>query len=184
MTPTPTPTPILVELISNAPAASWFTLLLPGIFILSGALVGALITFLSTWRSDASKAKREDAVRWHEILRMECVKLIGLTGEASQLSREIHASRQAKGRPDASDEQIQKAIDDGDTGIQLMKDIMSVKSSILLLATAELASKANKVSSTAWELLTHYSEERNAALSVQMDDFLNAARTVLRVKLR
>jgi hypothetical protein len=57
----------------------WFTPLLPGIFILLGAIIGAGTTLLTSWTADRRKAAREDEQRWDVELLMRADNVVVAT---------------------------------------------------------------------------------------------------------
>ncbi|TFD86951.1 hypothetical protein E3T61_13835 [Cryobacterium lactosi] len=79
-TPSPSPTPILIELVNNdAGSFDWIATLLPFVTL----AVGAYATYFFTGRADRLKAKRDNAIRWHDEVRT-------FVAEAVTSARAIH----------------------------------------------------------------------------------------------
>lgn len=78
MPPTPSPSPFLVELVRESGDVSWIgPTLMSGLFL----VLGALLAFLSTFLSDSRRAKREQQERFRDEVLAVSSRLVVAAGD-------------------------------------------------------------------------------------------------------
>jgi len=80
----PSPSPSLIDVAANTSAPWWGVPVIAGSFLVIGAALG----FAFNWLLESRKAKREDKLRWHELVRKLSAEIFAHGSRLYDLSRE------------------------------------------------------------------------------------------------
>jgi gas vesicle protein len=129
----------MIELIGNDPATFWWTPLLPGLFILLGAIIGAGTTLLSSWGADRRKAAREDAVRWHQDVRTVTAELLAL---ANRFTDHVNKTAFLESRADSVGPGVDNPIEGLWEFTELLRELQQKNAELSLIGSADVAQRS------------------------------------------
>lgn len=147
---------------------SWLTVIQPlaaGLFVILGALVGGLISFLTVRSSERRTAAREDRLRWIRDLREVGADLVSRCHDLEDAALLLHKSREPGREPLNAfrrDELYGELFN-------ARRDIVRSTSLIALLAPEELVDKANEVLKFATDIARESEDTRFEYAEIQVD---------------
>lgn len=137
--PSPSPTPLLIELIGSDTATFWWTPLLPVIYTLAGAVIGAGATIVTNWLTDRRKAAREDEQRWDDELLKRALAVISTLEALYKTNSEVQVLLNAVlTSMDANDVAAAKAAQEVNTSA--LNAFSLARTELMLIAPAPVVS--------------------------------------------
>ena len=177
MNPTPSPSPILVELINSEPTTFWFTPILPGIFVLLGAVVAAILAFIFNRLNEARKAKRERDIRWDDEIRKQCAESVVVVHSIYKLAtiaHDIEGERLPRNHARRKDYAAKK--------LSLLDELDLLNASLRLIAPVRIILASGELIDMSYFTLSRarMARERAEELIMQADRFVDVVRFYLK----